>query len=156
MKKEGVRPGLIVYTCLIQTCIRCEQVNLAHQIYTDMKNQGIKADQVTFNTLLQGWASQHSRCLPEWPQSVLSLLQDLATTGFSLDYHTSSALISFTPPGCQERSAILQIVSNLPRPLQSRQQAQPVLQASTMKVESTPFYPRKSKADKENQEPRVV
>ena len=22
MKKEGVRPGLIVYTCLIQTCIK--------------------------------------------------------------------------------------------------------------------------------------
>jgi pentatricopeptide repeat protein len=37
MKKEGVRPGLIVYTCLIQTCIKSRQIVIAQQIFNDMK-----------------------------------------------------------------------------------------------------------------------
>jgi pentatricopeptide repeat domain-containing protein 1 len=54
MKREGVAPGMIVYTCLLQTCIRSKQIHKALSIYEDMKIQGVRGDKVTFNTLVNG------------------------------------------------------------------------------------------------------
>ena len=54
MKKESVKPGLIVYTCLIQTCIKAKQLKTAQQIFNDMKLNSVKGDAITFSTLING------------------------------------------------------------------------------------------------------
>ncbi len=54
MKRENIAPGLIVYTCLIQTCIKARQFGTAMEIFKEMKSGGIKGDDVTYNTLING------------------------------------------------------------------------------------------------------
>jgi pentatricopeptide repeat protein len=54
MKREGVKPGLVVYTCLIQTCVRNNLCEEAEQLFREMQIGGIKPDAVTFATLIKG------------------------------------------------------------------------------------------------------
>lgn len=78
MKKLGVQPGLIVYTCIIQTCIRQGDVRTAQSIYNDMtKSKGIKGDQLTYSTLINGWLqNQESLPMEEVRQQVLQLIKE--------------------------------------------------------------------------------
>lgn len=48
MKVAGVKPGIIVYTCLIQTCLKANQLKTALGLFKDMKNEGIQPDSVTY------------------------------------------------------------------------------------------------------------
>lgn len=48
MHKERVRPGHIVYTCLIQTCIKARQLGTALEVFDEMKSNNIKGDSVTY------------------------------------------------------------------------------------------------------------
>lgn len=54
MQKLGVAPGIVVYTCVIQTCIRAKQILTAVDKYDDMKRRKVLGDSVTFSTLLKG------------------------------------------------------------------------------------------------------
>lgn len=54
MKHSNVKPGLIVYTCLIQSCIRASQIDTAVKLFKEMQSSGIKPDAVTFATLIKG------------------------------------------------------------------------------------------------------
>jgi len=38
MKLSKIKPGLIVYTCLIQTCIKSHQLKNAIGLFKDMKD----------------------------------------------------------------------------------------------------------------------
>lgn len=44
MKDRRIKPGLIVYTCLIQTCIKSNEIEIALQKFKDMKSDGITGD----------------------------------------------------------------------------------------------------------------
>ena len=54
MHKEDIRPGLIVYTCLIQGCIKLKYPEKILPIYKDMQANKISGDTVLFNTLISG------------------------------------------------------------------------------------------------------
>jgi pentatricopeptide repeat protein len=38
MKREDIQPGLIVYTCLIQSCIKAKDIIKAEQLFDEMRN----------------------------------------------------------------------------------------------------------------------
>ena len=54
MKHSNVKPGLIVYTCLIQSCIRAFDIDTAVKLFREMQQSGIQPDAVTFATLIKG------------------------------------------------------------------------------------------------------
>lgn len=54
MKNANLKPGLIVYTCLIQTCVKYKKANLLIGLYNEMISYGIKGDPVFYNTLISG------------------------------------------------------------------------------------------------------
>ena len=54
MVKEGVKPGVFVYTCMIQTCIQVNEIERAIEMYDRMILDCIKPDNVTYYTLIQG------------------------------------------------------------------------------------------------------
>ena len=54
MKQAGIKPGIIVYTCLIQTCIKSRDLKTAIAKFYEMKKIGINADSVTYQTILKG------------------------------------------------------------------------------------------------------
>ncbi len=54
MKDWKIKPGLIVYTCLIQTCIKSNEIDIALQKFKEMNQDGIQGDSVTYATLLKG------------------------------------------------------------------------------------------------------
>ena len=54
MRISNVRPGLIVYTCLIQTCICLGSIEKAEELFQRMKYERVKPDAVMFATLIKG------------------------------------------------------------------------------------------------------
>lgn len=36
MKRRGVKPGLVVYTCLLQTCLRTKNPDKAEELFSEM------------------------------------------------------------------------------------------------------------------------
>ncbi len=44
MKDWKIKPGLIVYTCLIQTCIKSGDIKTALEKFEDMKKEGVYGD----------------------------------------------------------------------------------------------------------------
>jgi len=59
MAKEGVKPGVFVYTCMIQTCIQTREIKEAINMYDRMVHDSIKPDNVTYYTLIQGCLQQN-------------------------------------------------------------------------------------------------
>lgn len=58
MKVASVKPGLIVYTCLIQTCISADRITKAEELFQQMKCERVKPDAVMFATLIKGQLRQ--------------------------------------------------------------------------------------------------
>lgn len=54
MRKNKIQPGIIVYTCLIQTCIKSGDIHTALKKFEEMTAEGISADHVTYSTLIKG------------------------------------------------------------------------------------------------------
>lgn len=54
MKILKIKPGIIVYTCLIQSCIRANDIETAEKLFREMNQHGIQPDAVTFATLIKG------------------------------------------------------------------------------------------------------
>lgn len=54
MIEIGVKPGLIVYTCLITSCMYKGMIDQAVFLVEKMKNEKIKMDSVVYNTLISG------------------------------------------------------------------------------------------------------
>lgn len=54
MKSLGVTPGIVVYTCVIQSCIKAQQILIALKKFDEMKKRRIQGDAVTYQTLLRG------------------------------------------------------------------------------------------------------
>ncbi len=59
MKLLGIKPGLIVYTCIIQACIKHKKIHLILPLYDEMKNNNVKGDTVFYNTLISGLMFNH-------------------------------------------------------------------------------------------------
>ena len=54
MKLNGVLPGVIVYTCLLQACIKNKMVDKAIEIFNDMVANNVKPDKTAYNTIVNG------------------------------------------------------------------------------------------------------
>jgi len=54
MPKYNVYPGLVTYTCLLQTCIHNKKCHKAIELFIKMKSEEIEGDQITYNTLING------------------------------------------------------------------------------------------------------
>lgn len=54
MKTRRIRPGLIVFTCLIQACIKHKTIENLMPLYEEMRALNINGDAVLFNTLISG------------------------------------------------------------------------------------------------------
>lgn len=52
MQAEGVKPGVFVYTCMIQTCIQAAMIDKAVFMYQRMITDGISPDNVTYFTII--------------------------------------------------------------------------------------------------------
>lgn len=59
MKNDGIRPGLIVYTCLIQGLIKSKRIEKVEELYNEMEANNIKGDAVFYNTLISGFMFNH-------------------------------------------------------------------------------------------------
>jgi pentatricopeptide repeat protein len=52
--KQSLRPGLVLYTCIIQACIRCKKVKKVMQLHHEMNQKGIECDEVLYNIIISG------------------------------------------------------------------------------------------------------
>ena len=55
MKKNRVIPGLIVYTCLIQTCLKCKNFSKAIHLFEELKNIKINPDHVIYSSIVNSF-----------------------------------------------------------------------------------------------------
>eukprot|EP00340_Litonotus_pictus_P000351 CAMPEP_0170528784 /NCGR_PEP_ID=MMETSP0209-20121228/14241_1 /TAXON_ID=665100 ORGANISM="Litonotus pictus, Strain P1" /NCGR_SAMPLE_ID=MMETSP0209 /ASSEMBLY_ACC=CAM_ASM_000301 /LENGTH=716 /DNA_ID=CAMNT_0010820183 /DNA_START=44 /DNA_END=2194 /DNA_ORIENTATION=+ len=53
MMSKGIKPGIIVFTCLIQTCLKNKKFQRAIDLFETMKENN-KADHVLYNTIING------------------------------------------------------------------------------------------------------
>lgn len=54
MTRNNIRPGVIVYTCLIQACIRNRRANMFFTLFNEIVKNNIIGDTVFYNTLVNG------------------------------------------------------------------------------------------------------
>lgn len=54
MKDIGVKPGSVVFTCLIRQAIQTKSAWMATEIYKRLRREGVKPDKTLFNTLISG------------------------------------------------------------------------------------------------------
>jgi pentatricopeptide repeat protein len=52
MKAEGVKPGVFVFTCMIQTCIQAGMIDQAIEMFKKMFAENIQPDNVTYYTII--------------------------------------------------------------------------------------------------------
>lgn len=60
MREADVKPGVFVYTCLIQSCMQVCEVGLAIQLYEKMIQEGIAPDNVLYYTIITGCLHQNN------------------------------------------------------------------------------------------------
>jgi len=53
--KETSNPSLILYTCVIQACIRSKKIDLIYGLYQEMKDNHVECDEVLYNTIISGF-----------------------------------------------------------------------------------------------------
>ena len=88
MKSEGIKPGLIVYTCLIQTCIRAKELAQATVLFYEMKKQGIMPDSVIYMTVINSYINT------QWYDHALDvILESLRTTKCTLDRQAAEGIL---------------------------------------------------------------
>lgn len=54
MKDIGVKPGSVVFTCLIRQAIQTKSGWMATEIYKRLRREGVKPDRTLFNTIISG------------------------------------------------------------------------------------------------------
>jgi len=54
MKKYNVKPGLVNYTCIIQTCIHIKDIDKALEKFNAMILNEVLPDALTYETLIKG------------------------------------------------------------------------------------------------------
>lgn len=54
MKEKKIEVGVIVYTCLIQACIKHKKIEKIVELYHEMTSSNIKGDSVFYNTVISG------------------------------------------------------------------------------------------------------
>jgi len=54
MLVHKIKPGIIVYTCLIQTCLRNKKFDQALNLFESLKNDNLRPDHVLYNTIVNG------------------------------------------------------------------------------------------------------
>mmetsp|Transcript_11330 Transcript_11330/g.1764 ORF Transcript_11330/g.1764 Transcript_11330/m.1764 type:complete len:84 (+) Transcript_11330:658-909(+) len=59
MKEEFVKPGIIVFTCLVQTCVKTKNMPKLVEIYEELKKAKVVGDPVFYNTLISGMMFNH-------------------------------------------------------------------------------------------------
>jgi len=59
MKNDQLRPGLIVYTCLIQGCIKSKKIDKVVELFREMEAFNVRGDAVFYNTLVSGLMFNH-------------------------------------------------------------------------------------------------
>lgn len=79
MKVANVKPGLIVYTCLIQTCIGGDRIEKAEELFRQMKGERVKPDAVMFATLIKGQLRQQR--YPEALNMALKMVEEKPLSG---------------------------------------------------------------------------
>jgi len=52
MREMSIAPGLIVYTCLIQTYVKTNKIKEIINMYYEMRKNGILMDKVFYNTIV--------------------------------------------------------------------------------------------------------
>lgn len=53
VRSQGV-PGLILYTCIVQACIRCKKIPKMLEYFNEMRVNRIECDEVLYNTIISG------------------------------------------------------------------------------------------------------
>lgn len=86
-----------------------------------MKNQGIKADQLTFSTLLKGWLMS-TRQQVDWETPVLTLVRDSAIFGIGLPQESIQSIFcaihnshSGSESSSDLRQQILEVLTHMGR-----------------------------------------
>jgi pentatricopeptide repeat protein len=75
MKEEKVEPGLIVYTCLIQSCIRAREIPSAIKLFDEMRSRkSIMPDAHIYSILSNGLL------LNSFPDKALDLMLEAIET----------------------------------------------------------------------------
>jgi len=54
MKKNNVKPGMIVFTCLIQTCIRTKNIEKAIEVFDNLRKEKLYLDHVIYASIIMG------------------------------------------------------------------------------------------------------
>ena len=54
MKAYGLKPNDVTYNSLIDTCVRCQEMDKAWGLFSEMQDYGIVPDNFTFSTLIKG------------------------------------------------------------------------------------------------------
>lgn len=52
------RPNQITYNCIINACIKSDQIQKANDIFEEMKQNNFKPDLITYSTLIKGFCSK--------------------------------------------------------------------------------------------------
>jgi len=54
MVQNKIKPGIIVYTCLIQKCLRSKRFDQAINLFEALKHDNLQPDHVLYNTIVNG------------------------------------------------------------------------------------------------------
>ena len=85
MRKSGIAPDVVSYSCLAQSCVAAGDAGKSSEIYSTMLSEGVAPDLIFFNTALGGYAQQLM-----WGRSV-DMLDRMQASGVAPD-RTSFAL----------------------------------------------------------------
>lgn len=88
MKALGVTPGIVVYTCVIQSCIKAQQILIALKKFDEMKKRRIQGDAVTYQTLLRG-CMQFKKY-----EQALAVLEDAVAAGVAVPSDVIEAVVA--------------------------------------------------------------
>ena len=109
MKVKGINPGMIVYTCMIQSCLRAKKLKLTLQEYGDMVGNGIQGDRVLYNTLINGCVYNRN------PNAGVQIMKDATNNGVKLADDVYNKLLEFVMRGQRhdEASEIMKMMRTM-------------------------------------------
>jgi len=56
MKESNLIPNSVTYGCLIDACVKNNQVDQAMEVFDTMKKDGVQLNTIIFTTLIKGFA----------------------------------------------------------------------------------------------------